>query len=110
LDVAILSIAIDTIDKRATAALMTPRTCKAARVLLALGQLELAQRAGVALQTLRNFENEESKPTHETWLKIKRALEKAGVQFIDEDGGGAGVRLKRLTAEEAPAPKRGKGK
>jgi DNA-binding XRE family transcriptional regulator len=42
-----------------------------------MGQVELAN--GVALQTLRNFENEESKPSHETWMKIKRALEKAGV-------------------------------
>jgi hypothetical protein len=28
-------------------------------------------------------------------LAIRRALESAGVEFIDENGGGAGVRLKR---------------
>jgi len=27
-------------------------------------------------------------------LAIRRALEEAGVEFIDENGGGAGVRLK----------------
>ena len=28
-------------------------------------------------------------------LAIRRALEAAGVEFIDENGGGAGVRLKK---------------
>jgi hypothetical protein len=28
-------------------------------------------------------------------LAVRRALEAAGVEFIDENGGGAGVRLKR---------------
>jgi DNA-binding XRE family transcriptional regulator len=90
-----LCTTIDTIDENAAAALMTPRTCKAARVLLNMGQIELADLARVNVQTLRNFENEQSRPSHDTWLKIKRALEKAGVQFIDEDGGGAGVRLRQ---------------
>jgi DNA-binding XRE family transcriptional regulator len=91
-----LSIVIDMIRPNdADARIMTPRTCKAARVLLAMGQIELAQRAGVSVQTVRNYENEESKPTHETWLKIKRALEQAGVVFIDGDGRGPGVQLKK---------------
>jgi hypothetical protein len=34
-------------------------------------------------------------PSHKTWLAIKRALEKAGVQFIDENGGGPGLRLRK---------------
>jgi transcriptional regulator with XRE-family HTH domain len=66
---------------------MTPRTCRAARTLLDLSQAELAERAGVSPLTLRNYENGKTEPAHKTWLAIKRALEQAGVQFIDENGG-----------------------
>ncbi len=34
--------------------------------------------------------------------KIRAALEKAGVEFLDEDGGGAGVRLKSVKAKRTP--------
>jgi transcriptional regulator with XRE-family HTH domain len=79
---------------------MTPETCRAARNMLGLSQAELAARAEVSVVTLRNYENGTTEaPSHATWMRIKRALEQAGVQFIDEDsashGGGAGVRLKK---------------
>jgi hypothetical protein len=32
---------------------------------------------------------------HETGTKIRLALERAGVEFIDENGGGPGVRLRK---------------
>jgi transcriptional regulator with XRE-family HTH domain len=74
---------------------MTPETCRAARSLLGLSQTELAARAKVSVVTLRNYENGTTEaPSHATWLRIKTALEKAGVQFIDENGGGPGLRLK----------------
>jgi hypothetical protein len=34
-------------------------------------------------------------PSAETIAKIRAALEAAGVEFIPENGGGAGVRLKK---------------
>jgi DNA-binding transcriptional regulator YiaG len=75
---------------------MTPETCRAARALLALSQTDLAARANVSVVTLRNYENGTTEaPSHATWLRIKRALEQAGVQFIDENGGGPGLRLKK---------------
>jgi hypothetical protein len=59
-------------------------------------QIELARRARVNVQTVRNYENKVTEaPSHKTWLAIKRALEQAGVQFIDENGGGPGVRLRK---------------
>jgi DNA-binding transcriptional regulator YiaG len=79
---------IDFIHMTSDAHVMTPKTCRAARVLLELGQIELAKRAGIAVQTVRNHEGGETAPSHKTWLAIK-----AGVQFIDENG--AGVRLRR---------------
>lgn len=77
---------------------MTPKTCKAARMMIEMPQAELAKRAGVSIQTLRNYENEEKKPLLATWIAIKRVLEQAGIQFIDAGevsaDGGEGVRLR----------------
>jgi transcriptional regulator with XRE-family HTH domain len=74
---------------------MTPETCRAARSLLGLSQAELAARAKISVVTLRNYENGTTEaPSHATWLRIKRALEQAGIKFIDENGGGPGLRLK----------------
>jgi transcriptional regulator with XRE-family HTH domain len=82
-----------------TDARMTPETCRAARSLLGLSQAELAERAKVSVVTLRNYENGTTEaPSHATWLRIKRALEQAGVQFIDaDDAGGPGLRLRKPT-------------
>lgn len=68
--------------------------CKMARVAVGLGVRELAALAGVAQATISRLERgEELKDS--TVITIKVALENAGVEFIDENGGGAGVRLKR---------------
>ncbi|NJL08657.1 MAG: helix-turn-helix domain-containing protein [Methylacidiphilales bacterium] len=65
-----------------------------ARVALGLGVRELAQLAQVAPATVSRLEaGEELKPR--TVEAIRRALEEAGVEFIAENGGGPGVRLKK---------------
>jgi transcriptional regulator with XRE-family HTH domain len=74
---------------------MTPETCRAARALIGLSQAELAERAGVMPLTVRNYETGKSEPSHKTWRALKAALERGGVQFIDENGGGSGVRWKK---------------
>jgi hypothetical protein len=35
-------------------------------------------------------------------LSLRSALETAGVEFIDENGGGAGVRLRKPTRSKKP--------
>ena len=45
--------------------------------------------------TVRNFELEKSTPQRASLDVIRRALEAAGVEFIAENGGGAGVRLRK---------------
>lgn len=62
--------------------------------MLGWSQDELAQRAGVAKQTLADFERGSRSPYARTLADIQKALEAAGVTFIDEDGGGPGVRLR----------------
>jgi hypothetical protein len=45
--------------------------------------------------TVRKFENEQANPQRASLDVIRRALEAAGVEFIPENGGGAGVRLRK---------------
>src|ERR1700761_9027463 len=73
---------------------MTPSQCRAARALVDLSQDQLASRASVSVTALRNFERGATTPMANNLLALRAALEAAGVEFIPENGGGAGVRLK----------------
>ncbi len=73
---------------------MNPTQCKMARAATGLGLRELAEKAGVSPNTISRFERgEELKPA--TVQGILTVLEQAGVEFIAENGGGAGVRLRK---------------
>lgn len=74
---------------------MTPAQCRAARALLSLEQADIAKEAGVARVTVVDFEKGERTPREKTVRSLKVALETAGIEFIPENGGGAGVRLKK---------------
>ena len=54
----------------------------------------LAKTSKVALRTLADFESGARQPYNRTLADIRRALEDAGIVFIDPNGGGPGVRLK----------------
>jgi hypothetical protein len=45
--------------------------------------------------TIHQFEKEGSQPRRATLDVVRRAFEKAGVEFIDDNGGGPGVRLRK---------------
>lgn len=49
--------------------------------------------------TVTRFENGHSGGSDETRAAIQRALEVAGIEFIAENGGGAGVRLKKMNGQ-----------
>jgi len=67
---------------------------KMARVATGLGVRELAALAKVSPNTVARLERgEDLKPA--TIAAIRAALEQAGVEFIAENGGGAGVRLRK---------------
>jgi ribosome-binding protein aMBF1 (putative translation factor) len=86
--------------------MMTPAQCRAGRGLVRWNQDDLAREAAVSVVTIRNFENEKSVPQRATFEVMQRALEAAGVEFIAENGGGPGVRLKKAR-RAATKPKKG---
>ena len=80
---------------------MTPGQARAARALLKLGVRDVAELAKVTPNTVSRVEQDEAGPRGPqpvTIEAIKRAYENAGVQFIPENGGGAGVRLAKPRA------------
>ena len=72
---------------------------RAARSLIRWRAQDLARESAVGVATIRRAEltDQETSLTAANDLAIRRALETAGVEFIDEDGGGAGVRLQKPT-------------
>ena len=74
---------------------MTPEQCRAARALLNWSQEQLQAGASVARKTLADFEAGKRQPYPRTLEAIRAALEAAGVEFIAENGGGPGVRLRK---------------
>jgi len=73
---------------------LLPTQCRAARALLDWSQLDLANASDVALRTIVDFERSARSPQASTRFAIRSAFEAAGIEFIDPNGGGAGVRFK----------------
>jgi len=72
---------------------MTPDQSRAARGLLDWSQAELAARSNLSESTIRDFEKGRRIPSINNLAAVRRALEAAGVEFIDGDQ--PGVRLTR---------------
>ena len=70
---------------------------RAARALLRWSAEDLARESALGLNTIKRAELAEDKTslTVANDLAVRRALEAAGVEFIDENGGGPGVRLRK---------------
>lgn len=79
--------------------IILPVQCRMARAALGLGVRELASLAKVSNDTVARFERGEELKER-TIEALQRALEAAGVEFTD-DGGGAGVRLRKPTGKGA---------
>ncbi len=75
--------------------MISAKQIRAARVFLEWEQKELAERSGLSLPTVQRMEKlglERSSVANAN--KLKLALETAGIEFIPENGGGVGVRLR----------------
>jgi DNA-binding XRE family transcriptional regulator len=81
---------------------MTPSQCRGARALLDMTQPELATAAGLGLSTIVDFEKGRRPVSKDAIQAIYSALKRAGVDFIDENGGGPGVRLRKRTGSKKP--------
>jgi hypothetical protein len=55
----------------------------------------LAAASKVAIKTIADFERGSRQPYDRTLADIRRALESAGVVFVEENGHGPGVRLRK---------------
>lgn len=78
--------------------LATSNQLKAARALIGMDQKQLADATGVNVNTIRNMEAGGAGEIPGRWANVQavqRALEAAGVEFIPENGGGPGVRLRK---------------
>jgi hypothetical protein len=76
---------------------LTSAQIRAARALVRWRAQDLARESSVGVATIRRAELTE-KATAMTTANdsaVRRALEAAGVEFIDENGGGPGVRLRK---------------
>ena len=69
--------------------------CKMARAAVGMGVRELALASDVSTDTITRFEKGEPL-RRRTAEALRQALEAAGVEFIPENGGGAGVRLRKV--------------
>ena len=69
---------------------------RAARGFVRWTAAELAEKSGVGFSTVRRAEMVDGTPsvTRANLEAIRRALEAAGIEFIAQNGGGPGVRLK----------------
>jgi hypothetical protein len=75
---------------------LTGAQIRAARALLRWRAEDLAENSAVGVATVRRAELSEGETsmTAANDAAVRRALETAGVEFIDQNGGGAGVRLR----------------
>ncbi len=81
--------------------IVTGRQIAAARTLVGVAQADLAERSSISVATLKRME---ASPGEALGLvnnirAVRQALEAAGVEFIPENGGGAGVRLRKTERE-----------
>ncbi|WP_353640937.1 transcriptional regulator [Mesorhizobium sp. WSM2239] len=75
--------------------MLTSAQCRAARALIEWSRDQLADASKVAVRTIVDFERNAREPREVTKDALRRALEIAGVIFVDENGEGPGVRLRK---------------
>ena len=75
---------------------------RAARALLRWAATDLVRESGVSLATIHRAESVDGRSamTFANASAVRRALEDAGVELIEEDGGGPGARLKQPLAAQ----------
>jgi transcriptional regulator with XRE-family HTH domain len=76
--------------------LFSPSQIRAARALIGWSQSDVASAAGLSIPTVKRAEADGGiRVSEDAVLAIATVLKKAGVEFIAENGGGPGVRLRK---------------
>jgi predicted transcriptional regulator len=75
--------------------MITPAQIRGARAMLELTQVDLANASGISKASILDIETARTKPKSSTLSSIQRALEEAGIVFVEGNGGGPGVRLRQ---------------
>ena len=74
----------------------TAAQIRAARHLVGLSQADIATRTGLSLPTIKRVESDRTvSVSMEAAAAVRSALEAAGVIFVEENGEGPGVRLRK---------------
>ena len=83
---------------------LTSAQIRAARGLLRWSAEDLARESSLGVNTIRRAEIAEDQIalTTANSATLRRTLEEAGVEFIDENGGGPGVRLRKSASSKKP--------
>ncbi len=71
--------------------MITGSQCRGARAMLGMTRAHLAEACGVSARAIADFEADKRQPIKATLAAIQRALEAAGIEFMN--GGQPGVRL-----------------
>jgi transcriptional regulator with XRE-family HTH domain len=79
---------------------ISPGQARAGRALIGWSQDRLVELSGVPKRTIARFELGDGSPQRRTLTAIRNALEAAGVEFIAENGGGPGVRLRKAKSDD----------
>lgn len=86
--------------------MITGAQMRAARGLLRWSARELAEKSGISLPTIQRMESVEGVPpsSAKSVDAIQKAMERAGVEFIAENGGGDGVRFRERRSKTPEVP------
>jgi DNA-binding XRE family transcriptional regulator len=84
--------------------IISKEQCRAGRALLNWSRKELALIADIAERTLVDFERGARNPHTQTLTAIRVAMEENGILFIEENGGGVGVRFKLPVSQPGSSP------
>jgi hypothetical protein len=73
---------------------LTPSLSRAARAFLDFDVADLVKRSGVPKVIIAEFEKGGRVPQRQDLAAMRLAFEEAGIQFLEDDGNGPGLRLR----------------
>lgn len=78
---------------------ISPAQSRGARAFLEWTQDQLAENAQVTRATIADFERNIRQPGRNNMISIINAFEAAGIEFLDEREGGAGIKFRKVEIE-----------